>query len=96
MGLSKCEAVVIDECDTLLNFRESAATEALLKPVLMRRKARPHSDIPKEPVLPCKFIMVSATLPVALSEYLDTHFPQIKKLTTPTLHKTVVNCQQQF
>ncbi|KAJ3067501.1 hypothetical protein HK102_007397 [Quaeritorhiza haematococci] len=45
---------------------------------------------------PCQFVIVSATLPKSVSNLLSLRFPHMRRIITPTLHRTVPTLRQFF
>ena len=53
--------------------------------------ATPASDVELPETLPFNLILSSATIPVALSNYLETSYPSITRLASPKLHRLPKN-----
>jgi superfamily II DNA/RNA helicase len=101
--LSKCKHLVVDECDTLFDTKQVSEAEEIFQPLISRKKEFIKQEnntlvvsTLARPVLNCQFILVSATLPVTLFSYLEKTFPNLKKLTTPSLHRTATTLKQNF
>ncbi|KND02231.1 uncharacterized protein SPPG_02713 [Spizellomyces punctatus DAOM BR117] len=87
VSLSQTRHVVVDEADTM--FDEGFGSE--LKKVLAPARA-----FASELKRPCQFVFVSATLPRTVVRILDRDFPNITRITTPSLHRTLPRLRQAF
>ncbi|KAI9193107.1 P-loop containing nucleoside triphosphate hydrolase protein [Polychytrium aggregatum] len=85
--------VVVDEADTLFDQEFGAQ---LRKIVTLIKDAAAKQTTSSLPEIPCRFTFVTATLPRTVTLALSTHFPNTLRLTTPSLHKTLKRCSQQF
>ncbi|KAJ3162484.1 hypothetical protein HDU86_004966 [Geranomyces michiganensis] len=86
-ALSQTRHLVIDEADTMTDEDFGPELDAIL------RSARTFAtDLNRA----CQYVFVSATVPLTLSRMLDRHFPDIKRITTPNVHRTVPGLRQRF
>ncbi|KAH8894808.1 P-loop containing nucleoside triphosphate hydrolase protein [Thozetella sp. PMI_491] len=69
--LSRVSHLVIDEADSLLDRSFSPETTKILE------RAMPSLE---------QLVLCSATIPKRLDTYLEKHFPNIQRITTPNLH----------
>ncbi|TPX69956.1 hypothetical protein SpCBS45565_g02070 [Spizellomyces sp. 'palustris'] len=86
-ALSQTRHVIVDEADTM--FDEGFGSE--LKKVLVPARA-----FASELNRPCQFVFVSATLPRTVIRILDRDFPNITRITTPSLHRILPRLRQAF
>jgi len=69
--LSRVSHLVVDEADSLLDRSFSPETTRIVERAMPSLK---------------QLILCSATIPKRLDTYLETHFPEIRRITTPNLH----------
>ncbi|KAJ3142892.1 hypothetical protein HDU90_002764 [Geranomyces variabilis] len=86
-ALSQTRHLVIDEADTMTDEDFAPELDAILQAA---RKFATALD------RPCQYVFVSATVPLTLGRMLDRHFPAIKRVTTPSVHRTVPGLRQRF
>ncbi|KAK9727619.1 hypothetical protein K7432_001703 [Basidiobolus ranarum] len=80
-------SVVIDEADSMFDGGFGDEIKDIFKYIKRSRETQN---------LDCQFIVVSATLPKKVNESLDKMFPQLFKITTPSLHKALPRLRQNF
>lgn len=82
----KIEWVVVDEADVLLGTDFAEETSAIIKAI-------EGSDENKESP---SIILSTATIPPSLVAYLKLHFPEMRKLLSPALHRLPTNLKTRF
>ncbi|KAJ3021632.1 hypothetical protein HKX48_008113 [Thoreauomyces humboldtii] len=86
-ALSQTRHLVVDEADTMTDEDFGPELDTILK-----HAAKFVTDLDRS----CQFVFVSATVPLTLVRTLDRHFPDHKRVTTPTVHRTVPSLRQRF
>ncbi|ORX97927.1 P-loop containing nucleoside triphosphate hydrolase protein [Basidiobolus meristosporus CBS 931.73] len=80
-------SVVIDEADSMFDGGFGDEIKDIFKYIKRSRETQNLSS---------QFIVVSATLPKKVNESLDKMFPELFKITTPSLHKALPKLRQNF
>ncbi|KAL0959100.1 hypothetical protein HGRIS_014398 [Hohenbuehelia grisea] len=109
MGLANVEWVVVDEADVLLDPDFQETTRTLLADI---SAARGHpvpvivepiaagEDVSKATATPLNypfnFLLTSATIPFALSAYLEKFHPELTRLVSPNLHQLPKSLQTEY
>ncbi|KAI8909928.1 P-loop containing nucleoside triphosphate hydrolase protein, partial [Powellomyces hirtus] len=86
-ALSQTRHLVVDEADTMTDEDFGPELDTILKSA---------TKFVNELDRPCQFVFVSATVPVTLNRMLQRHFPQVKRVTTASVHRTVPGLRQRF
>lgn len=87
LSLSDTRYLIIDEADSLFDAGWGDDCRKIIKTV---QQVAEKSHVPE------KIVVVSATLPKSVHSALDTLFPNLTKITTPSLHKALPNLKQSF
>lgn len=87
LSLTDTRYLIIDEADSLFDAGWGDDCRTIIKRV---------RDLSEKSNTPEKIVIVSATLPRSVHTALDTLFPQMTKITTPSLHKALPNLKQSF
>ncbi|KAI8983693.1 P-loop containing nucleoside triphosphate hydrolase protein, partial [Pilobolus umbonatus] len=87
LSLADTRYLIIDEADSLFDAGWGDECKSIIK--TLRQMAEKYNR-------PEKVVIVSATLPRSVHSALDTIFPQLTKITTPSLHKALPNLKQSF
>ncbi|KAI8647005.1 P-loop containing nucleoside triphosphate hydrolase protein [Parasitella parasitica] len=87
LSLADTRYLIIDEADSLFDAGWGDDCRKIIKHVQESAEKRRTPE---------KVIVVSATLPRSVHNVLDTLFPQLAKITTPSLHKALPNLKQSF
>ncbi|KAG0244888.1 RNA helicase [Actinomortierella wolfii] len=89
MRLDSLQHLVIDEADTMF---DRGFEEDVTKIVKMAKDATRHNSNGR----PTRMTVVSATLPKKIAEQLEKLMPNMLKITTPSLHKSLPGLHQTF
>lgn len=81
MSLDRLEWLVVDEADVMFDRSFIETTQAILEDAATQNN---QADISH---LQANLILSSATIPLSLSKYLDTHFPRMVRLASPRVHR---------
>ncbi|KAG8920729.1 cis-prenyltransferase, partial [Tulasnella sp. 417] len=81
LSLERLEWLVIDEADVMFDRSFIETTQAILEDATTQNRQAEASH------LQANLILSSATIPLSLSKYLDTHFPRIVRLASPRVHR---------
>lgn len=87
LSMTDTRYLIIDEADSLFDAGWGDDCRKIIKRV---------QETAEKTKTPEKVIVVSATLPRSVHNALDTLFPQLVKITTPSLHKALPNLKQSF
>ena len=87
LSLSDTRYLVIDEADSLFDAGWGDDCRKIIKSI---------QDVSAKSGVPEKVAIVSATLPRSVHNALDTLFPHMVKITTPSLHKALPNLKTSF
>ncbi|KAI9475699.1 MAG: P-loop containing nucleoside triphosphate hydrolase protein [Benjaminiella poitrasii] len=87
ISLADTRYLIIDEADSLFDAGWGEDCRQIIQNV---------QDVSERSKIPEKIVVVSATLPRSVHTALDTLFPRLKKITTPSLHKALPNLKQSF
>ncbi|CAO0789907.1 unnamed protein product [Mucor circinelloides] len=87
LSLADTRYLIIDEADSLFDAGWGDDCRKIIK------RVQETAEKTKQPE---KVVVVSATLPRSVHNALDTLFPQLVKITTPSLHKALPNLKQSF
>ncbi|KAI9365832.1 P-loop containing nucleoside triphosphate hydrolase protein [Pilaira anomala] len=79
--------LIIDEADSLFDAGWGDDCRTIIKRI---------QQVAEKTTVPEKITIVSATLPRSVHNALDTLFPKMVKITTPSLHKALPNLKQSF
>ncbi|KAI7900257.1 P-loop containing nucleoside triphosphate hydrolase protein [Cokeromyces recurvatus] len=79
--------LIIDEADSLFDGGWGEECQQIIQNIQKITERSKTSE---------KIIIVSATLPRSVNNTLDHLFPQLNKITTPSLHKALPNLKQSF
>ncbi|KAF9976933.1 putative ATP-dependent RNA helicase ddx28 [Actinomortierella ambigua] len=97
LTLDNLQHLVIDEADTMFDrgFEEDV-TKIVRMAQEATRQGRSNDDDRRRRAHPAKITVVSATLPKKIAEHLDSLLPNMLKITTPSLHKSLPGLDQTF
>ncbi|KAL9557506.1 hypothetical protein MBANPS3_001360 [Mucor bainieri] len=87
LSLTDTRYLIIDEADSLFDAGWGDDCRKIIK------RVQETAEKTKQPE---KVVVVSATLPRSVHNALDTLFPHLVKITTPSLHKALPNLKQSF
>lgn len=87
LSLSDTRYLIIDEADSLFDAGWGDDCRKIIKTI---------QEVAEKSKVPEKVVVVSATLPRSVHTALDTLFPKLTKITTPSLHKALPNLKQSF
>lgn len=87
LSLADTRYLIIDEADSLFDAGWGDDCRTIIKRV---------RDLSEKSNMVEKIVIVSATLPRSVHTALDNLFPQMTKITTPSLHKALPNLKQSF
>lgn len=87
LSLADTRYLIIDEADSLFDAGWGDDCRTIIKRI---------RDLSEKSKIPEKVVIVSATLPRSVHTALDNLFPQMTKITTPSLHKALPNLKQSF
>ncbi|CEP12535.1 hypothetical protein [Parasitella parasitica] len=87
LSLADTRYLIIDEADSLFDAGWGHDCRKIIQSV---------QETAEKKQTPEKVIVVSATLPRSVHNALDALFPQLVKITTPSLHKALPNLKQSF
>lgn len=87
LSLSRTRYITIDEADSMFDSGFGEELSQIIGPAkqFMEKLNRP-----------CQFIIVSATLPKTIIRVINNEFPDISKVVTTTLHRTLPGLRQFF
>lgn len=87
ISMSDTRYLIIDEADSLFDAGWGDECRKIIQRV---------QDVAEKTQTSEKIVIVSATLPRSVHGALDTLFPKLVKITTPSLHKALPNLKQSF
>ncbi|KAI9013406.1 P-loop containing nucleoside triphosphate hydrolase protein, partial [Phycomyces nitens] len=87
LSLADTRYLIIDEADSLFDSGWGEDCQSIIKEL---------QTIAAKQKVQEKIIVVSATLPKSVHGVLDTLFPKLVKITTPSLHRALPNLKQSF
>ncbi|OAD70906.1 hypothetical protein PHYBLDRAFT_87748, partial [Phycomyces blakesleeanus NRRL 1555(-)] len=87
LSLADTRYLIIDEADSLFDSGWGEDCQSIIKQLQTINAQKKVQE---------KIIIVSATLPKSVHGVLDTLFPKLVKITTPSLHRALPNLKQSF